>query len=182
MLSDLQKKKLGRLFAVLDSDHNGVLEKSDYTRVISNLAALHNWKSGSPEYSALEKLYLTIWENLRALADVDNDGQVTFSEFMDFYAQMLSSPEMYGEITIGIVELLFEAFDRNRDGQLSRNDFGEFFEAYGIDQGAAGEAYHKLDVVGRGQVTKDEVLERVKEFYFSSDPDAAGNWLFGRFN
>ena len=183
MLSDLQKQKLGRLFNVLDSDHNGRLEKSDYDTVVSNLAKIHGWQPGSPEHSELEGLYMTIWGNLKALADADNDGQVTPDEFMQFHAQMLSTPDMYDQITIGTVDLLFEAFDANRDGFLSREDFGNFFAAYNIkDQAVTDEAFKKLDVAGKGKFSKDETLARVKEFYFSNDPAAAGNWLFGRYS
>ena len=182
MLSDLQKKKLGRLFKVLDTDHNGVLERNDYTTVVSNLARTNGWQPGSEEYSAVETLYMTIWGNLKALADVNNDGQVSFQEFVDFHDQMLSTPEMYDQITVGTVDLLFEAFDRNRDGQFSRDDFRDFFTGYGItDQAAADEAFQKMDKSGGGKVSKEEALERVKEFYFSTDPAAAGNWLFGRY-
>jgi juvenile hormone diol kinase len=182
MLTDFQKKKLGRLFAVLDSDHNGQLERSDYMTVVSNVARVHGWKPGSKDYSAVETLYLTIWGNLKALADVNNDGQVSLDEFLEFHTQMLSSPEMYEQITVGTVDLLFEAFDRNRDGHLSRDDFRDFFDAYGIrDQAAVDEAFQKLDVSGNGRISKQEALERVKEFYFSNDDAAAGNWLFGRY-
>ena len=183
MLTDLQKKKLGRLFAVLDSDHNNQLERDDYTAVVFSLARIHGWKAGSSEYSAVETLYLTIWGNLKALADVNNDGQVSLDEFLEFHTQMLSDPDMYEQITVGTVDLLFEAFDRNHDGYLSREDFGDFFDAYGIrDQGAADEAFKKVDVAGKGRISKQEALERVKEFYFSNDENAAGNWLFGRYN
>lgn len=182
MLTDFQKKKLGRLFAVLDSDHNGQLERNDYTTIVANLARIHGWQPGSPEYSAVESLYMTIWGNLKALADVDNNGQVSMDEFVDFHSQMLSTPEMYDQITIGTVDILFEAFDRNGDGKLSREDFGDFFSAYNIlDKAVTDEAFQKVDVTGKGEITKDEALERVKEFYFSSDPAAAGNWLFGRY-
>lgn len=183
MLTDLQKKKLGRLFSVLDADHNGQLERSDYAAVVSNLARIHRWESGSKEYSAVETLYLTIWGNLKALADVNNDGQVSLEEFLEFHAQMLTTPELYDQITVGTVDLLFEAFDRNQDGHISRDDFGDFFDAYGIrDQAMTDEAFQKVDVSGRGRISKEETLERVKEFYFSDDPAAAGNWLFGQYD
>jgi len=183
MLTDFQKQKLNRLFKVLDSDHNGTLERNDYTTVVSNLAKIHGWKSGSPEYSAVETLYLTIWGNLKALADANNDGQVSLEEFLAFHDQMLSTPDMYDQITVGTVDLLFEAFDRNRDGQFSQQDFRDFFAGYGIrDQALADEAFKKLDASGKGMIPKDQALERVKEFYFSNDPAAAGNWLFGRYS
>jgi hypothetical protein len=90
---------------------------------------------------------------------------------------------MYDQITVGTVDLLFEAFDSNRDEQLSAADFRNFFDAYGIsEQGASDEAYAKLDAVGKGGISKAQALERVKEFYFSDDANAAGNWLFGRYN
>jgi Ca2+-binding EF-hand superfamily protein len=183
MLTDFQKKKLGRLFTVLDSDHNNQLERNDYTAVVSNIARIHGWKAGSKEYSAIESLYLTIWGNLKALADVNNDGQVSLEEFLEFHTQMLSTPDMYEQITVGTADLLFEAFDRNHDEHLSHDDYRDFLDAYGIrDQAAVNEAFKKLDVTGKGRISKQETLERVKEFYFSNDENAAGNWLFGRYN
>lgn len=181
MLTDFQKKKLSRLFAVLDADHNNQLERSDYTGVVSNLARIHGWAQGSPQYAKAEGLYLTIWDKLKTLADQDGDGKVTLDEFLEFHALMLSTPEMYEQITVETVELLFGAFDRDRDGQLSRDDFRDFFDAYGIRDKAADEAFQKLDTSGDGQISKEEALQRVQEYYFSNDPAAAGNWLFGRY-
>jgi len=180
MLTDFQKKKLSRLFEVLDADHNKQLERKDYTDVVANLARIHGWVRGSKEYSAAESLYLQIWDSLKALADANGDGKVTSEEFFEFHAQMLSTPEMYEQITIGTVELLFEAFDRDRDDHLMRDDVRDFFDAYGI-QDEADEAFAKLDTSGDGKISKEEALQRVQEYYFSNDPAAGGNWLFGRF-
>jgi Ca2+-binding EF-hand superfamily protein len=101
-------------------------------------------------------------------------------EFFEFHAQMLSTPEMYEQITVGTVDLLFEAFDRDHDDHLVRDDIRDFFDAYGI-QDRADEAFAKLDTSGDGKISKEEALQRVQEYYFSNDPAAAGNWLFGRF-
>ena len=180
MLTDFQKKKLSRLFAVLDADHNGRLERKDYTDVVSNLARIHGWVRGSKEYSSAEALYLQIWDSMKALADANGDGKVSTQEFFEFHAQMLSTPEMFEQITVGTVDLLFEAFDRDRDGHLMREDFRDFFDAYGI-QDEADEAFAKLDTSGDGKVSKEEALQRVQEYYFSNDPAAPGNLLFGRF-
>ena len=183
MLTDFQKKKLGRLFAVLDADHNNQLERRDYTEVVSNLVRIHGWSRGSKEYSTAEALYLGIWDKLKALADANGDGKVSLEEFLEFHAQMLSTPEMYQQITVGTVDLLFEAFDRDRDGHLMRDDFRDFFDAYRIqDHAAADEAFAKLDTSGDGNISKEEAMQRVQEYYFSNDPAAGGNWLFGKYS
>ena len=183
MLSDLQKKKLRRLFAVLDADHNNLLERKDYTDVVANLARIHGWAPGSKEYATAEELFLGIWGKLKMLADANNDGRVTFEEFLQFHAQMVTMPEMYEELTVGTADLLFDGFDRDRDGQISRDDFYVFFDTYGInDHAAADEAFAKLDVSGAGRISKEAALDRVQEFYFSDDPFAGGNWLFGKYD
>ena len=181
MLTDFQRKKLSRLFDVLDTDGNKQLEREDYTRVIANLARIHGWAPGSPPYAQAEELYLTIWDNLQMLADQNSDKKVGLEEFLQFHAQMLNTPELYEQITVGTLDLLFDAFDRDQDGTLSRDDFRDFFDAYGIRGKVADEAFQKLDTSGDGQISKEEALERVKEYYFSDDPNAAGNWLFGRY-
>jgi Ca2+-binding EF-hand superfamily protein len=180
MLTDLQKQKLSHLFRVLDANRDDVLERADYDAIVSNLSTQYGWKPGSEPYSALEALYLGIWNNLKSRADANGDGKVSLREFLDFHDVMLASPELYQQITVGTVELLFRAFDRDHDGHVTGDDFRQFFDAYRISTpGVAATAFHKLDVTGHGRISREDALHRVKEYYFSSEPDAPGNWLFG---
>jgi Ca2+-binding EF-hand superfamily protein len=46
-----------------------------------------------------------------------------------------------------------------------------------VDRSA--EAFDRLDRDDSGVLTEDNVIEAVKEFYLSNDPNAPGNALYG---
>jgi Ca2+-binding EF-hand superfamily protein len=180
MLTPLQTKKLTRLFIVLDVDRDYTLERSDYDDVVANLAKIRGWTRGSPDYAVLEDLYIRTWEELQRLADKSGDGKVGLREFLDFHDLVMSTPELQEQITSATVDLLFRAFDRDQNGYVSVDDFRMFFAAYRIrDRAVADEAFRRIDVGGRGRVSRSEAAERVQEFYCSDSFDAPGNWLFG---
>ncbi len=43
------------------------------------------------------------------------------------------------------------------------------------------EIFARLDIDGDGQISRDELAQRVAEFVASEDERAAGNWLYGEF-
>jgi Ca2+-binding EF-hand superfamily protein len=180
MLTELQRKKLARLFHVLDADHDQLLERDDYDAVVINLAKVRGWPRGSPEFTTLESLYFAIWDDLKRRADTNGDGRVSFREFVEFHDAMLGNRETYSDITEKTVEVLFGAFDRDHDGQITKDDFILFFNAYRIsDRETIDESFRRLDVEHTGTLSRDDVYDRVHEYYFSNDAAAAGNWLFG---
>src|SRR5262245_32303677 len=132
MLTSLQTRKLTRLFVVLDTDRDNALERSDYDEIAGNLAKIRGWHRGSPEYASLDALFTRTWEELKRLADTSGDGKVGLREFLDFHDLMLGTPALHEPITTATVDLLFDAFDRNRDGHVSLDDFRMFFAAYRI--------------------------------------------------
>jgi hypothetical protein len=58
-------------------------------------------------------------------------------------------------------------------------DLGSDVDDAKIDEEHAEVGFEKLDVDGSGYLSKGEVKDAVSQFYFSSDPDARGNWLMG---
>ena len=58
-------------------------------------------------------------------------------------------------------------------------EWQQLFQVYGIPVIYAGEAFASIALNGAHYLSKPEVLQRVMEFYYSTDPEAPGNFMFG---
>ena len=175
-ISELKRAKLRRMFSVYDYDDNGFIERSDYEAVIANLAGARQLEPGSSTYEELKRSYLSVWEWLRREADTDHDGRVSFEEMLHYNERVTHDPRLFQEQVVALGDLLFELLDRDRDGHVTRQEYHEFATCLRFQPG---EAFSKLDVDGKGRLSKPEVHRRIHEFYFSDLEDAPGNWLFG---
>lgn len=178
MLSELQKKKIMRQFEVFDADGNGYLEAADMDRIAERVASIRGWSKDSPSFAALHKLYEYGVEAAQPF--MDDQGRVDRDAYLKFYDKTLNAPGAYNAVVGQLAEFLFTVLDADGDGQITQDEVRQFYEAYGIDVELAPEAFGKLDMNGDGHISKGEVTDAVAQFYFSSDPEAPGNWLLGK--
>ncbi len=112
---------MGRLFAFLDRDGDGFLDKDEVGRVLRpqqlQLILDGNFYQPPPaQPTPLEEL------------DADRDGKVTPAEFQAYYRRGnlgpvgLAAPLNQGPAGDVLSDTLFNALDRDRDGQLSREE------------------------------------------------------------
>lgn len=182
MLSPIQKRKLARFFFVFDTDKSGTLEKSDYERIVNNLAALQNWKPGDAGYDRLHNHFINIiWEHIVRFSDKDHDNRVSLDEWFAYCDDMLSSEESYKKEVYSRAELVFEALDTDRDGRYTVDDFVTFYRAYGIDTELAAPAFKRLDRDGSGELSMEEIAPICYDFHYSEDPNNPANYFFGTF-
>ncbi len=67
MLTELQKRKLMKLFSMYDAKNLGVLKLSDFEQLAQRLADLRGWKADTPAYEeALNRYVLLQWNRIRA--------------------------------------------------------------------------------------------------------------------
>ncbi len=174
-LSDLQKAKMKRMFDVYDFDRNGFIERKDYLDVIQNLASLRQFAPGSPEYAALQSAYLAVWEGLRTHADTNRDNRVSFEEMLAYNEAVMANAEEFEQQVLALGHMLFDILDVDGDGRISEGDYLQFARCLRFQAGK--ESFAKL--APGGHLSKEEVTDRIREFYFSQDDKDAGNWLFG---
>lgn len=176
MLTDLQKQKFTRLFHVIDSDHNGLVEWADYERIAQNIAGARGYSPGSSEYEGLMGQYRFGWEQSRPFAE---GSGLTLDRWIEYHDAILRMPGIYDALVRPSAGMIFDAFDLDGDQKVSLPEWREFFRAYSIDPDEADRCFDKYDLNGDGYVTRSELIDLVGQFYLSSDPDAPGNYLFG---
>lgn len=178
MLTDLQKRKMTRLFNVYDIDGSGMIEAQDYRRLVENFAAIRGWDYGSEAYQRLQNKFMFVWEYMQKFGDPDRSETITLDEFLAYASSLLEGN--YGAIAGSTGSFLFDLIDEDSDGLITLSEFQMFYWGYGIeDEKIAAEIFARLDLNGDGTMSADEFAQHGYDFHYSDDPDCPGNWFFG---
>lgn len=180
MFGDLRRRKLACLFAAFDGDKDGVLTDADPAFILANLARLADLEPGAPQREALEQGFLAYWRDFVMTSDLDRDGRVTLDEWYAYHAEMLAD-EVRFEMTAAMsASVMFALVDGDQDGVITLEEYGAWLSAWNVDRAAIDGAFLRhLDVGGDGHLTHGQVLALTREFFYSDDPDAPGNWAMG---
>jgi len=177
MLTDLQTKKLTRYFQVYDIDDDGVIQASDFERIVENVRILHGVDGDGRD--VLRDAYMGLWDRLRAGADSDGDRGVDLDEWLGYWQLALENDDRCEEEVQRITDRLLHIFDLDEDQTIGLNEFADFFGVFGLSVSLAETVFTELDANGDGRITRDELLEMSRQFYRSDDVEAPGNFLFG---
>ena len=181
MLTEFQRKKQAWYFHIVDLDRNAYIEAADWDALAQNLCALRGIPEGSEAYGQVMGVVGTVWENICKVCGVTPEGRIDLEQWLEFEDQMAVNCDeaLYDNYVNTLVRGAFDVFDVNKDGQLSLQEWAQLYAAWRVEPRFAPEAFQKIDRDGNGFITKDELVQVVKEFHQSDDPNAPGNWLFG---
>jgi pimeloyl-ACP methyl ester carboxylesterase len=179
MMSELQTRKLTHLFRVFDADRNDYLEPEDARRLVHGIARARGLEPGSGQYEALQRRYQESMAAARPFADPA--GRLDLAGFLRFHHWLLNTPGAFQTAVQRLAELVFFALDEDGDGEVTREEARLFYAAHGLDRETADAVFTRIDLDSDGFLTQAEAADIVTQFYYSSDPDVPGNWLFGPF-
>ncbi len=183
-LTELQVRKLMKLFSMYDADNVGVLKMRNFQTLVDRLAAVRNWKPETPEYNRLQAKIMQRWVHIRGEIKEklkgSKDSSVTLEQWLLFYDQVLSDSS-YRDHIQEVADLIFDAVDVDASETLDLAEWQRLFQIYGIPVIYAQESFAKVGLSPDQSLSKDEVVKRIEEFYYSQDPNAPGNFLFGPF-
>lgn len=181
MLTEFQKQKISHYFhTVLDQDRNGILQDNDFMEIGESLCILWRHKPGTPEYQRVMDQCLSSWRMFESHFKHEG-GVANLENFLKFFDKLLSpgNEQLYNDYVYRVVGDVFDDFDLNGDGVISINEYVDLFMCYHIKIKYSAKAFLKLDKNGDDDVSKEELMEALDEFFKSDDPKAPGNWLFG---
>lgn len=197
MITEFQKRKLMKLFSMYDACNLGVLKISDFECLAQRLGNLRNWKPDSSAYEDMNSKFIYLWNRMRAeIKNVYNSQphilnnpdawntyvrtQVTLDEWFTYFEVVLAKPEYQQEV-LDLSDAIFTVVDTDTSGHLDKAEWADLFRVYNIPVIYVDETFAKIDVNGDGTLDREEVMSMIKEFYFSNDPVANGNYMFGPF-
>ena len=181
MLTELQINKLERFFYILDYDRNGVIEKEDFMGIAENLCILWGIREGEGKYDTIIGRFEDEWNKFNAFVN-NNTERANWDHWVHFAQEMIikSDEVMFSSYVEDFVGEIFDNFDMDKDGYINLDEFIDLFVAYRIEVRFAAKAFRKLDLNRDDLISRGELISAVKEFFRSDDPNAPGNWLFGR--
>lgn len=174
------------MFELLDVDGNGVLEYEDFRMVVDTMAEERGWGASHRRYIGLTVANRRLWKQMCRTLDADGSGEITLAEWLAFHIQALTeestpggfNPE-FGSALRATAKFFCDMLDSDGDGIVTAQDYVLFCGAYNVPESEALESFELFDRDGNGELSEAEVVEMVKEFYLSDDPDAPGNLFFG---
>ncbi|RJQ69607.1 calcium-binding protein [Pseudonocardiaceae bacterium YIM PH 21723] len=180
-VSEFLGRKLDRRFRMLDSNRNGVIDERDFTLAAAGLASEFGHAPGSPRAQRLLNTHLATWKELLRAADENGDGKVSPEEFKRaFTTTILVSQEAYERAYLPMLLEAIMMADADGDGELTAGEFQRLNTVYmHASAEDSADVFTRLDRDSSGTLTVQEISDAIREYYFSEDPAAPGNWLLG---
>ncbi|MEO0867836.1 MAG: EF-hand domain-containing protein [Cyanobacteria bacterium J06642_11] len=179
MLTDIQTRKLTKLFHLYDANKDGVLVQQDFIALATRLATLREELQASPQHSKILAHLQQDWHCLCQVADQDQDAHITLDEWLAYYDQVLDDIKQYASRVIALVTLLFDVFDHNNDGHINEQEWISLLSVFNVLPIYASSIFLNLDVNQDGALNQDEVLTLVHDFFYLNEPSAPANFMFG---
>jgi Ca2+-binding EF-hand superfamily protein len=183
MLTELQKRKLMKLFCMYDAKNLGALKLNDFEQLAQRLADLRGWKVNTPAYEEILSRYVLFqWNRIRALVQQKlnrpHSSYIDLDEWLSYYDIVLNDSTYQDELMM-LPEAVFNVVDADQSGLVDKDEWTDLFRVYNIPVIYVEETFNRIDVDGDGFLSKEEVLSMIQDFLYSSDPNKPGNYMFG---
>lgn len=177
MASDLQRRKVTRVFRAMDVNGDGLLEEADFVALTERWARIRDAAPGSPEHLRLIDIMMGWWRTLLATSRSAPRDKVSAADVLAVVDQLAGMPHQVAATAM----TMFEAIDEDGDGMISAAEYNRLIEGWTGRETNTDEIFGVLDSDGDGYLSRDEFRALWEEFWAGDDPAAPGTWVFGRF-
>ncbi|MFF8293238.1 EF-hand domain-containing protein [Streptomyces sp. NPDC016309] len=180
-ISPFLQRKLARRFATFDTNHDGYIDRTDFESACDRLAAAFQLAPETPALKHMRELSDGLWQHLSQAADTDADGRISLAEYQAaFAAGLLVTPASFDAGYVPFLDALMDIADQDGDGKLTRDEQVRWSGALmGLPEADAREVFGRLDRDADGLISRDDMLQAIREFYFNEEPTSTGVWLLG---
>ncbi|WP_394436502.1 EF-hand domain-containing protein [Streptomyces sp. SGAir0957] len=182
MLSDdFLTAKVRHAFDLLDTDGDGVLTEADHVLMGRRSAEeLHRTPDPS-QVEAMVAAYRNAWQQAHQ-HHADSEGRLLRGVFVDSVQALFADAALADEVCEGILRSVLSVADLEGTGEIAPDAYRAFVlgQTPRLPREEIEESFRRIDRDGNGVISKDELKQAVVEYFTSDDPEAPGNWLFGR--
>ncbi|KDR10594.1 Calexcitin-2 [Zootermopsis nevadensis] len=148
--------------------------------LVQRIRKTRGWKESDPKYSETKDILLKVWDGLQQKADANKDGQVSHEEWVSMWNDYAKNPEKALEWQNRYMNFMFDLEDSSGDGSIDEEEFKSLCVSYGLNPQDSAEAYNKFTSNKTVDITREVFAGLWKQFFASEDPNAPGNYIFGK--
>jgi len=174
-------KKWERIFNIFfDLNATTGVDWGDFNLVLKKVRDIYGAESQQMDYA--RKSMKALWEGLCKMADTNHDDIVSLDEWITLLKNVdqKNEPKWFSEY----LTFMFKLFDVSADGVMDMAEYADGMATYGFDEKYSHEAFKLFALDKNGNPAKNIDPKQWREYfhvyYFSTDPKAVGNHLFGK--
>ncbi|GAA3426655.1 EF-hand domain-containing protein [Streptosporangium sandarakinum] len=177
MSTELLKHKLDRAFGHLDVDGDGRAVRDDMLGLGARILVGFGESPTSPAGNRLVGGLEAVWATLSAATG--GDGVISPEGFRAGMISAFVEGDRFDPVFRPAAEAVARLCDADGDGSVRPAGLRIALTAFGTAHDDVDVAFDRLDRDRDGVISVGELVEAVRQYYTSADPNAAGNWLFG---
>ncbi|WP_329457317.1 EF-hand domain-containing protein [Streptomyces sp. NBC_01497] len=163
-------RKVTSRFAAFDQDHDGSIDREEFSGAAAALLAEFGVKARSDKGQALYYGAEAFWQGMAGIADVDGDQRVTRQEFLTGAVKRLrDSPQRFAEIARPFLHAAIAVADEDGRG-VTPAALERALRVLGVPQETGVRVAAALDADGDGRIGEDELLGAFAEYYVTPEP------------
>jgi Ca2+-binding EF-hand superfamily protein len=125
---------------------------------------------------ALQAFYRMHWTELLRHAGVEGD-RLTKDQYL-MASRLTSIDTSRLNVAEGLGHAIFDVID---DNEISEDEYTRFIkDVWKVTTPDAMDSFTMLDTDGDGYISRLEFIRALREYFYSTDPGAAGSMIFGR--
>jgi Ca2+-binding EF-hand superfamily protein len=161
------RTRLARRFELWDTDGDGIIDRADFELEAHRIVEAFGEDDKSPRGRAVIDAYLAMWNYLSTKANVGPQGSLSAKQFEQVAQLEIIEPGNLGfsRVLRPTVSATIDLCDTDGDGQINPKEFKRWIDAIGVDQSQADAAFRQIDVNGNGQLSIEELMQAVREYY-----------------
>jgi len=172
-LTVAQRALLGRRFAVVDTDGNGVWQRQDCEQLTRRLCDTFGHAVESAPGRAVAAGQRALFDAMLQHMDANGDQEITQEEFADSFSHpMVDRPGFDTAVSAAAHSLVLVA-DRDGNQVLDPAEYAELAGVYGASAEEAARAFGRIDTDRNGVLDDAELTTAISQFFASVDVAAA---------
>ncbi|MGL1887634.1 MAG: hypothetical protein OCD76_14050 [Reichenbachiella sp.] len=179
-MNDLKRRKFTHIFRILDFNHDGLIEETDFLEMMENIAIFRCIEYPSKIDTLISKRGREIWKAFSDFSQTQKKKKTNLKNWLSYLENLNNIDDTIMSIGIrSAVNDIFFIFDKDDDSLLSKQEYLCLFVSLKVVIKDAHICFENLDFNKDGQISKSELILAIYQFINSDDPDDHGNYIFG---
>ncbi len=169
--SEFYRKKLRRATEMRDINRDGTISRHDFELIVQRYKDL----IGVPE-EQLKDIRLMFLQYCDFIGLVDHTKRMSFKEYEKKWMDNL---ELYIKNGPDSFMTYFDVADHNRDGEISYQEWVDYYKVLDIDTKHARASFDAMDTDGDGKISREEFVAYNQEYLFSIENNLKSSIMYG---